>query len=156
MLLIRHPWWAAGRGSSLSNGAICPTGTVPGCWSYRYTDSLKLYPPVAENLYLVFLKRGAFFHSPLSHLQSVLIILLIILSSPTCYLCSSWSWTVRWCSVTTRGKLTWTNLHLQTLEARVMTTRAQRERTKILSLSVWKKNFLDLELRWSGWWSIAS
>lgn len=73
----------------------------------------------------------------------------------TCCLVLSWSSTVRWCSATTRERLTWTSRHLQILEGRATTTRAQRGKTKTPSLSTWKRSFTVTESRWNGWWSTA-
>lgn len=68
----------------------------------------------------------------------------------------SWSSIARWCSVTTRGRQTWMNHHLLILEGRVMMKKAPRGRTRILSLSTWKRSFTVMESRWNGWWSTGS
>lgn len=105
--------------------------------------TLKLYPPIVENVDFSVHLRDTH-TNPMAHFSTSLLLVL------------SWSWIVRWCSVTTRGRLTWTNHHLLILEGRVMMTKAPRGRTRILSLSTWRRSFTAMESRWNGWWSTVS
>lgn len=152
-------------------GASCIHTRPPTCWppcrrsrppaSGRPEGKGVLRQMVQHVLLALFLGAGAAGQRLFSLFSTLFIFIFGFFQAPygtltqTCCLVLSWSSTVRWCSATTRERLTWTSRHLQILEVRATTTRAQRGRTKTPSLSTWKRSFTVTESRWNGWWSTA-
>lgn len=73
---------------------------------------------------------------------------------------SSWRSSTQWCTETTRGRLTWTNLQASiTVQAQRMRTeweRARRGGPRTPSTPSWKTSTTDMASSLSGWWSTAS
>lgn len=146
------PWWCSWpptTGRPQGEGVLCQVvqyvllALLLGAGTTGTIHSLKLYSLLFENVDL-----SLYFCD--MHTNPVIFCSSSLLPS------HSWSWIARWCSVTTRERLTWTNHRLLILEGRVMMTKVQRGRTRILSLSTWRRSFTAMESRWNGWWYTAS